>query len=136
VEKRTVKRVKAPQKVANKQKNKIILGILAFFVVGSCALAAYSLSIKGIVKEWDNKIYPGVTVQGVDIGGMTKEQAKDKLTETFNTNIGNKKLSIAIGDKPYELIYSDIIPQYDADGAIRKLINMEKKMGFLRNIDL
>lgn len=129
MEKRTSKRVKTPKKVANKQKNKLKLGILAFFVVGSCLLVTYSLSIKNIVKEWDNKIYPGVTVQGVDIGGITKEEAKNKIAETFGTLIGNKKLPVVIGDKQYELIYSDIIPQYDIDGTVDQAYKYGKEDG-------
>ena len=52
VEKRTGKRIKTSKKVFNNQKKKIILGILAFFIVISATLATYSLSIKGTVKEW------------------------------------------------------------------------------------
>ena len=61
-----------------------MLAISALIVIGIAAIAAYSLSIKGIIKDWDNKIYPGVTVQDVNLGGMTKEEAKNKLTETFD----------------------------------------------------
>ena len=48
-------------------------------------------------------------MQGIDLEGMTKEEAKDKLAETFEVNIGSKKSPILIEDKQYELIYSDII---------------------------
>jgi vancomycin resistance protein YoaR len=123
------KRVINLKKADNKQKNKIVLGILALFVIVFCTLTVYSLSIKGIVKEWDNKIYPGVTVQGVDVGGMTKEEANNKIIETFVTPIGDKKLSIEIGDKQYELNYSDIIPKYDIDAAIDKSYKYGKEEG-------
>ena len=131
MEKRTSKRAKATKKSSSKQK-KIMLGIAALIVIGAAALAAYSLSIKDIVKEWDNKIYPGVTVQGVDLGGMTKEEAKNKITESFETVIGNKKLSIAIGDKQYELIYSDIIPKYDIDETVEDAYKFGKEDGILK----
>lgn len=130
MERVTGKRVQASRKTANKKKKKkIILTMLAFLVVGAAALAAYSLSIKGVVEEWGNKIYPGVTVQGVDIGGMTKEEAKNKLTETFETAIGNKKLPVAIGDRQYELIYSDIISKYDIDATVEQAYKSGKENG-------
>jgi len=132
VEKRTGKKIKTSKKVFNNQKKKIILGILAFFIAISATLATYSLSIKGTVKEWDNKIYPGVTVQGVDIGGMTKEEAKDKLTEAFDKAIGDKKLPVVIGDKQYELIYSDIIPKYDIDGTVEQAYKYGKEDGIFK----
>lgn len=104
----------------------------AFVVVGATALTAYLLSIKDIVKNLDNKIYPGVTAQGIDIGGMTKEEAKNKLTETFKTAIENKKLHIVIEDKQYELIYSDIIPKYDIDGTVEQAYNFGKDNNILK----
>lgn len=131
MEKGTGKRVQASKKSSKKQKN-IMLAIAAFVVIGVAALAAYSLSIKGIVNEWDSKIYPGITVQDVDLGGMTKDEAKNKLTETFETAIDNKNLHIVIGDKQYELIYSDIIPKYDIDGTVEQAYMFGKENGIFK----
>ena len=131
MEKGTGKRAQASKKIAKKRKN-IMIAIVAFVVIVVGALAAYSLSIKGVVKEWDNKIYPGVTVQDVDLGGMTSEEAKDKLTETFETAIGNKKLSIIAGDKQYELIYSDIMPKCDIDGTVEQAYKFGKESGIFK----
>lgn len=131
MEKGTDKRAQDNKKSDKKQK-KIMQAIVAFVVIGAVALAAYSLSVKGIVKEWDNKIYPGVTVQDVDLGGMTKEEAKNKLTETFETAIDNKKLPVVIGDKQYELIYSDITPKYDIDGTVEQAYKFGKENGIFR----
>ena len=63
---------------------------------------------------------------------MTKEEAKNKLTETFETAIDNKKLPILIGDKQYELIYSDIIPKYDIDGTVEQAYKFGKENGILK----
>lgn len=128
MEKRTGKRANASKNNYNKKK-KIMLAIFTLIIVGAAALIAYSIAIKGIVKEWDDKIYPGVTVQEVNIGGMTKEEAKNKLTQTFVTSIENKKLSIKIEDKQYELIYSDINPKYDIDATVEEAYKLGKKMG-------
>ncbi|WP_026886191.1 VanW family protein [Clostridium beijerinckii] len=130
MEKGTGKRVKASKKIYSKQK-KIMLAIFTLVMVGAAALIAYSIAIKDIVKELDDKIYPGVTVQDVNIGGMTKEEAKNKLTETFATSIENKKLPIKIEDKQYELIYSDINPKYDIDGTVEEAYKFGKRDGVL-----
>lgn len=128
MEKGTGKRTKAARRAANKRK-KITLAISALIVITIASMTAYSVSIKGITKEWDNKIYPGVTVQDVNLGGMTKEEAKDKLTESFNDAIEKKKMPISIGDKQYELIYSDIMPKYDIDGTVEKAYNFGRDDG-------
>lgn len=131
MEKGTGKRTKAARRAANKRK-KITLAISALIVITIAAVVAYSISIKGITKEWDDKIYPGITVQDVNLGGMTKEEAKNKLNETFNDAIGKKKLPISIGDKQYELIYSDIMPKYDIDAIVEKAYNFGRDNGILK----
>jgi vancomycin resistance protein YoaR len=128
VEKGTGKRTKAARRAANKRK-KITLAISALIVISIAAMAAYSVSIKGITKDWDNKIYPGVTVQDVNLGGMTKEEAKDALNKSFNDAIEKKKMPISIGDKQYELIYSDIMPKYDIDGTVEKAYSFGREDG-------
>ncbi|EKQ58148.1 MULTISPECIES: VanW family protein [unclassified Clostridium] len=131
MEKRTVRKRQASKKAPNKQK-KLIFGFAALVVIGAVVLAAYSLSINKVVKSWEDKIYPGVTVQGVDLGGMTKEEAKNKLAESFNSAIENKKLSIVIGNKTYELIYSNINPQYDINGTVEHAYDFGKENGLLK----
>jgi len=131
VEKGTVKRTQAAKRAANKRK-KITLAISALIIISIVSMAVYSVSIKGITKDWDNKIYPGVTVQDINLGGMTKEEAKNKLTETFNNAIEKKKMQISIQDKQYELIYSDIMPKYDIDGTIEKAYNFGRDNGILK----
>lgn len=77
----------------------------------------------------NTKIHSGISVQGIDLEGMTKEEAKDQLAETFEVNIGSKKLPILIEDKQYELIYSDIIPKYNIDEEIEEAYNFGKQNG-------
>lgn len=131
MEKGTGKRTQAAKRTANKRK-KITLTISALIVISIAAMAAYAISVNGITKDWENKIYPGVTVQDVNLGGMTKEEAKNKLTETFNDGIEKKKMPISIGDKQYELIYSDIIPKYDIDGTVEKAYSFGRNDGILK----
>lgn len=125
------KKTLASKKSARRQK-KIMLAIASVVIVAASALTAFSLAAKDIVNEWDNKIYPGVTVQKVDLGGMTKEEAKNKLTETFESAINNKKLQVAIGDKQYELIYSNIIPQYDIDETVQQAYKFGREDGIFK----
>jgi vancomycin resistance protein YoaR len=131
VENGTGKRTQAAKRAANKRK-KITLTISSLIVISIAAMAAYAISINGIAKDWENKIYPGVTVQDVNLGGMTKEEAKNKLAETFNDGIEKKKMPISIGDKQYELIYSDIMPKYDIDGTVEKAYSFGKNDGILK----
>ena len=125
------KRTKSSKRIVNTP-IEIAMVIIAVIVAGAAMLAVYSISMKNTVKAWENKIYPGVTVQGVDLGGMTKEEAKNKLVETFETVIPNKKVFIAIGDKQYELIYSDISPKYNIEETLEQAYSVGKDGGILK----
>ncbi|AGX45008.1 protein YoaR [Clostridium saccharobutylicum DSM 13864] len=126
------KRIRTSKPVKYKMQRNTMLGMIGLAVVLAGALYAYSLSIKETVNKWEGKIYPGVTVQDVDIGGMTKEQAKDKLAETFNGAIGDKKLHISVEDKQFELIYSNIMPSYDIDGTVNEAYQFGKDDGYFK----
>lgn len=124
---------RAKRSNASKEKTKrhiqIILAVIGIAIIAIGAFIGYSASIQDTVKEWDSKIYPGVSVQDIDLGGMTKEEAKNILNETFQESIGEKKLHITIEDKQFELIYSDIIPTYDIDSAVEEAYNVGKEHG-------
>lgn len=63
------KRVKLPKRV------------LLILCAAACVLAACFL-IPGAVDPYDNRILENVTIAGIDVGGMTRSQAKKALQET------------------------------------------------------
>ncbi|WP_308462471.1 VanW family protein [Clostridium weizhouense] len=117
MDKGTGRRGMGPRRTKNK---KIILTLLILFIIIIASLTGYSLSVNGTVKEWDQKIYSGVTIHDIDVGGMTKDEARVELIQKLQGSIGDKKLPIKIGDKDYELIYSEISPTYNIDEAVDK----------------
>ncbi len=54
-----------------------LLGIIGFFVLAGLVYVGFQISYAG-------RIYPGVKVAGVDVGGLTPSAAGAKLTETFD----------------------------------------------------
>lgn len=125
------RRRKSTRKSAVARKKKIALMAAGTLVLIICGLAAYLVAVNGTVKKWDEKIYPGVTVQNLNIGGMTKEEAKVKLKEAFEGEIDNKVLPINIEGKTFELKYSDISPSYDIEGTVDEAFNCGKDSGLL-----
>ena len=63
------------------------------------------LSTKNIVDKWDNKIYSGVVVKGIDLSGMTKEAAEETLNKKFRENLSDKKIEFSVDNKKYTYIY-------------------------------
>ena len=124
-------RKKNSKKDAASKKKKISLLIIGSLVIVTSAIIAVSLAISSSVRKWDEKIYPGVTVQNVSLGGMSKEEAEEKLKESFESTIHNKTLSINIEGNIFKLNYSEISPSYDIDGTVQEAFDSGKEQGVL-----
>lgn len=107
--------------VNKNKKTLIIIGITISIILAISV--TYGIIVVNNVKAWEEKIYSGVSVYGVDLGGLTKEEAVSKLGEKLPELIMDKKIDILVGDKTIEMKYSDISPVYDlnviADEAIK-----------------
>lgn len=117
------------KKSAKKSSAIVLIAALAILLAGT---AAYYLSVKGTIEDWNDKIYPGVTVQNIDIGGMTKEEAETKLKSELVGAINDKKLDIQIRDKNFQLEYADISPSYDLDYTVNEAYNFGKEYGIIK----
>lgn len=119
------KQARAARKKSDKNK-KIITVMLTLIVIGAVCLSTYTLATKKAVGKWEDKIYPGIAIDNIDVGGMSKEEAKVKLEEVLKNKTGEKSLHIKIEDKDFELIYSDINPDYDIDKAVEQAFSFGK----------
>jgi vancomycin resistance protein YoaR len=68
-------------------------------VAGIAAVIAVSL---GIFVATNGTVRPGTTVSGVDIGGMSPDEAIGVLEDSVSTKV-NRKLEISAGDQVFEL---------------------------------
>ena len=123
-------RRKSSRKSAFERKKTALL-IAGTTAIILCGLAAYFMAVSSSVKKWDEKIYPGVTVQNVSLGGMTKDEAKMKLKQSFEGEIDNKVLPINIEGETFNLNYYEISPTYDIDGTVEEAFNVGKERGLL-----
>ncbi|WP_253199712.1 VanW family protein [Clostridium gasigenes] len=97
-----------------KNKKPIMIGSVVLVAIIASSLA-YGIGLNKNVKAWENKVYPGVNVYGVDIGGLTKEEAIKSLNEKLSVNIMDKTLSVTVREKSLDLRYSDLNPSYDVE---------------------
>lgn len=120
-------------RVSNKKlaRKKGIFIFIAALVIVLAGVSAYYISVKNAIEKWNDKIYPGVTVQNIDIGGMTKEEAESKLKAELVGPISDKKLKIEVQDKTFDLVYADIEPNYDVDSTVNEAYNFGKEYGVI-----
>lgn len=109
------------------------LSIALVIIISS--FSAYSISINAKVKGWENKIYPGISVNYVDLSGKTKEEAIQVLQDELSTKIGGKEINITVGDNKKTYHYSDIEANYNFEEAVEESLNYGKELGVMGKND-
>lgn len=112
------------------QKNKkLMITISVVLVLIIAAILAYTLVVNNTVKGYEGKVYPGVSVYGINIGGLTKEDAVNSLNEKLSSDIMDKSLSVTVGEKKIDLKYSDLAPGYDIEAITEDAVKYGKDDG-------
>lgn len=84
--------------IFNKKLLLIIAPIAAAAIIGGCSV----IFVNSQVNKWENKIYPNVIVEGVDLGGKTKEEALKIMEESITEEYSGKKIIVKAEDNEYE----------------------------------
>lgn len=112
----------------------IYFQISAVVVVLFSVFLAYVLSTKSFIDKWNDKIYPGVVVKGVDLSEKTKEEAVAVLNQEFSSRIVDKKINISINGQAFIYTYGDILATYDIEKSAEDAFNFGKdKSIFAKN---
>ncbi len=110
--------------MSNNKKNIIVISAVVVIIVG--ATLGYTLSIKNKVQAWEQKIYTGVHAYGVNLAGMTKEEATEALQGELLDQINNKTVTVKVGDKTFQLSYKDIGIELDTAETVEAALNYGK----------
>lgn len=118
-------------------KNKKAIIASGVVVLAVMAAAGGSLaSINNKIKSWEDKVYPGVKAYGVDLGGKTKAEAVEILNNELTGLINDKKITVTVGDKSFELKYSDIDSKVNAEKTAEEALAYGKDKGFFKKNSL
>lgn len=113
-----------------KPNRKLIFTIATILIVAISATSAYAVVSNNKVKQWEDKVYPGVKVDGVDLSGKTKEEALLLLNDNFTKEINNKKVNVKINEQVFTLNYSDLTPQFNIEEVADKALSIGKDLNF------
>ncbi len=93
---------------------KLVLAVVAGFVLavgfGAGALLAYQ-------GQYEGRVYPGVTVDGVDVSGLTREEAIARLESELAT-YGQGSALIDVEGKKYRITYAAMGRKVDAERLV------------------
>lgn len=110
-------------------KSKVFILIFAILFIAIIIFLAVDASKKRkIVSEWEDKIYPGVTMCDIDFGGKTREEAEAIIKNDITLGLANKIITIKVGDKAYQYKYSDFNTTIEYNESLDKAIKYGKNL--------
>ncbi|WP_027623893.1 VanW family protein [Clostridium lundense] len=105
------------------------IGIVAltFLFLGVAIIGGLqAVKIYNTVKKYDNLIYPGVFIEGVNVGGKTKDKAISLLSQKYTDVNKKRNIVIKVADKEYTLNFSELNIEYNYDEVINSAFNIHK----------
>jgi vancomycin resistance protein YoaR len=104
-----------------------LISILSVILLGLLGGGSgYTLYVRNESQKWDNLIYPGIVVDGIELGGKSKEEAKKLLKAKFDDVVVKKKINITTDKKTYSIDYSNLNSRYDIDNVIDEVFEFGK----------
>ncbi|MCX7884884.1 MAG: VanW family protein [Caloramator sp.] len=100
---------------------KIIIPLLLLMII----FVTFGI-IFGDTASAQDVIYEGISINGVNVGGMSKEEAKNILEEKFNKHIKNKKIYMSYENYKFIISYKQLKAHYDVDKAVNEAFNYGK----------
>ncbi len=101
----------------------ILIGAISALTVGFIANNNYKKMLGAVEIE---SIYNNISIDNIDIGGMTKSEAKQKIIDETVTPNQNKKIILKSGDKVFDFILKDFGLEYDVDKAVDEAYNFAR----------
>lgn len=82
-------------------------------------------------QRYNNVMFPGLKIQGVDLSGKTKEESIKILREKYGDAILNKKIIIKAPNRNYTIGYSELNAQYNIIDTVNKASTYGKDLNIL-----
>lgn len=113
----------------NIQKNeKIAFGTKLAIILSSIVLFLWVIAVIvfSIVNNKDTRIKKGVFVEGVDVSGLSIDEAKNKVQTEFLDKLDDE-IYFQYGENLYSLALEQINAKYKLDEAIQEAYSVRKK---------
>ncbi|WP_058952744.1 VanW family protein [Clostridium tyrobutyricum] len=116
--------------------NRLMLIIIACVIAFLGVAAGFTVYHYNEIKYWDKLIYPGVTVENLDLSGKTKAEAKNMINKAYVEKLKNKKIIISASDSTYTLNYSNINGKFNVDDIVNQAYSYGKNSNILKKYSM
>lgn len=116
------------EKNTEKKSHKTLIGVLIAFIV-ILILGLLFSTVFALATSNSNTVIKGVSIKDIDVSGLTREQALEKLTAAFNNKVSQK---ITLKHNEFEL---EVVPrQFGVSFDLDKAIDLAYNKGRAGNI--
>jgi lipoprotein-anchoring transpeptidase ErfK/SrfK len=109
-------------------KRLLVLGALVLLVVA--VLAGVSYATYSYSRQYDGKILPGATIAGIDVTGMTPEQALRTVKKSIDSQL-DRKLTVSWGPKQWMVTPRELGAQSNARAMVEEAAAASSDTSFL-----
>ena len=74
-----------------------------------------------------NTIYPGITIEGVDVGGLSKADAFSKLEAEVNDALRQKQVTMTYGEESWGISFGTMGANYDLQAAVTEAYQLGRE---------
>lgn len=104
---------------------RIVFGMLVLFIICSFTIIVMT------VKKYENLIYPGVYIGRVYVGGLSKVEAENKLSNELTNIIRNNEISIKVEEFYLETNYKELGISINCNKEVDNAFAYGKNLSFL-----
>ena len=108
--------------------------IAAITVATLAALVILSGLGYALMVHSSGDILPGVSVAGVDVGGMSREEAKAAVQQAVNATYGTETLTVTLPDRTLSFAPADTKASVDVDKAVEAAWNYGRDGGIFQTL--
>ncbi|WP_163192061.1 VanW family protein [Clostridium thermarum] len=120
------------KKKKKKTKRNFVIILSVFAVLALSGGAAYTGYVYKINSAWNNFIYPGVKIMGIEVGGKTKTEAIALLKERYGDVVVKKKINIKYLDKTYSIGYDELNARYNIEEIVEEVFSYGKDLSIFQ----
>lgn len=122
-------------KEGNMNKKRISIIVMVFLGLLLIVISCY-FYVRYAVKSYENFVYPGVLINGKELGKCTKDELFEELKKDYLETIDKKNINIIAFDKNYILNFSSLEPKYNIDKVLEEAYNYKKNESLLNKFIL
>lgn len=103
---------------------KILISFICM-IIALTAVLSFKIPVQAASKEKDNTISNGVYIAGIDVSGMTKEEAADAINE-YLEELGNKTITFVIDTNEVEVSALELGLECTNTDVVEDAVNLGK----------